>query len=183
MPFMVIDSAIGMLIAASVALLFASAGVHKLRDLRRFDETFAAYGLMPTLARRRVSRMVPILEIAVAVGLLADGWRRYAGVLGIMLLLGYAAAIAINLRRGRRDLACGCGGPDERRPISAWMVWRNILISLVLAVALEPWASRPLSFTDGVTIVFGLLTVALVYLSADRLLGLAQRSAQLRGSR
>jgi hypothetical protein len=100
-----------------------------------------------------------------------------------MLLLGYAAAIAINLRRGRRDLACGCGGPDERRPISAWMVWRNILISLVLAVALEPWASRPLSFTDGVTIVFGLLTVALVYLSADRLLGLAQRSAQLRGSR
>jgi hypothetical protein len=63
------------------------------------------------------------------------------------------------------------------------MVWRNILISLALAVALEPWASRPLSFTDGVTIVFGLLTIALVYLSADRLLGLAQRSAQLRGSR
>ncbi len=155
MPFMVIDSAIGMLIAASVALLFASAGVHKLRGLRRFDETFAAYGLMPALAHPRISRMVPILEIAVAVGLLA----------------------------GRRDLACGCGGPDERRPISAWMVWRNILISLALAVALEPWASRPLSFTDGVTIVFGLLTIALVYSSADRLLGLAQRSAQLRGSR
>ena len=183
MPFMVIDSAIGMLIAASAALLFASAGVHKLRDLRRFDETFTAYELMPALAHRHISRMVPILEIAVAVGLLVDGWRRYAGVLGIILLLGYAAAIAINLRRGRRDLACGCGGPDERRPISAWMVWRNILISLALAVALEPWASRPLSFTDGVTIVFGLLTIALVYLSADRLLALAQRSAQLRGSR
>ncbi len=162
---MVIDSAIGMLIAASVALLFASAGVHN------------------ALAHLRISRMVPILEMAVAVGLLADGSRRYAGVLGIMLLLGYAAAIAVNLRRGRRDLACGCGGPDERRPISAWMVWRNILISLALAVALEPWASRPLSFTDGVTIVFGLLTLALVYSSADRLLGLAQRSAQLRGSR
>jgi hypothetical protein len=183
MPFMVIDPAIGMLIAASVALLFASAAVHKLRDLPRFDETYAAYELMPALARRRISRMVPILEMAVAAGLLVDGWRRYAGVLGIMLLLAYAAAIAVNLRRGRRDLACGCGGPDDRRPISAWMVWRNILISLALAVALEPWASRPLSFTDGVTIVFGLLTVALVYSSADRLLALAQRSAQLRGSR
>jgi hypothetical protein len=183
MPFMVIDSAIGLLIAASAALLFASAGVHKLRDLRRFDETFAAYELMPALAQRHISRVVPILEIAVAAGLLFDGWRRYAGVLGILLLLGYSAAIAINLRRGRRDLACGCGGPDERRPISAWMVWRNIVISSALAVALGPWTSRPLSFTDGVTIVFGLLTIALVYLSADRLLGLARRSAQLRGSR
>src|SRR5882757_6952695 len=76
MPFMVIDSAIGMLIAASVALLFASAGVHKLRDLRRFDETFAAYELMPALAHRRISRMVPILEMAAAVRLLVDGWRR-----------------------------------------------------------------------------------------------------------
>src|SRR6202040_3754906 len=100
-----------------VALLFASAGVHKLRGLRRVDETFAAYGLMPAPPHPRIFRMGPLLGKAVAVGLLADGWRRYAGVLGIMLLLGYAAAIAINLRRGRRDLACGCGGPDERRAI------------------------------------------------------------------
>src|SRR6266481_201260 len=82
MPFMVIDSAIGMLITASVALLFASAGVHKLRGLRRFDETSAAYGLMPALAHLRISRMVPILEIALAVGLLADGSRGCARTVG-----------------------------------------------------------------------------------------------------
>ena len=180
---MVIDSAIGMLIVASIALLFASVGVHKLRDLRRFDETFSVYELMPALAHWRVSRIVPILEIGVAAGLLVDVCRPYAGAIGIVMLLGYAAAIAVNLRRGRRDLACGCGGPDERRPISAWMVWRNIVISLALAVALQPWTSRPLSFTDAVTIVFGLLTIALVYLCADRLLGYTQRTAQLRSSR
>jgi hypothetical protein len=99
------------------------------------------------------------------------------------MLLGYAAAIAVNLRRGRRDLSCGCGGPDERRTISAWMVWRNVLIALALAIALQPWTNRPLSFTDGVTIVFGLLTIALIYLCTDRLLGYTQRTAQLRGSR
>jgi uncharacterized membrane protein YphA (DoxX/SURF4 family) len=172
-----------MLIVASIALLFASAGVHKLRDMRRFDEIFSAYGLMPALARLRVSRIVPILEIGVAAGLLIDVCRPYAGAVGIVMLWGYAAAIAVNLRRGRRDLACGCGGPDERRPISAWMVWRNILMSLALAVVLQPWASRPLGFTDGVTIVFGLLTITLVYLCTDRLLGYTQRTAQLRGSR
>src|SRR5258708_38632027 len=104
MRLMVIDSAIGMVIAASVALLFASAAVHKLRGLRRVDATFAAYGLMPALAHLRISRVVAILEIAVAVGLLADGSRRYAGVLGTMLVLEYAAATPVNRRRRRRQL-------------------------------------------------------------------------------
>ena len=35
---MILDPVVGILILASVALLFASAAVHKLRDLARFDE-------------------------------------------------------------------------------------------------------------------------------------------------
>ena len=183
MTLMMLDPAIGLWATASIALLFASAGVHKLRDLRRFEEIFAAYGLVPASARLRVSWAVPVAEIGVAVGLLSDVCRPYAGAVGIFLLSGYAAAIAVNLRRGRRDLACGCGGPDERRPIAAWMVWRNILISLALAAVLAPWAARPLGLTDAVTVVFGLLTLALVYLCIDQLLGYTQRAAQLRGPR
>jgi hypothetical protein len=183
MAAMMLDPAIGLLIVASIAVLFASAGLHKLRDLRRFDEIFAAYGLLPAIARLRLSWAVPILELGVAVGLLSDVYRPYAGAVGIVLLLGYAAAIAVNLRRGRRDLACGCGGPDERRPIAAWMVWRNILIALALAGVLAPWAARPLGLTDAVTVVFGLLTIALVYLCIDQLLGYTRRAALLRGPR
>jgi hypothetical protein len=181
---MVLDPAIGILVVASVALLFASAGAHKFRDLRRFDEIFTAYGLVPAITPARISWAVPVLEIAVAAGLVIGVSRPYAAVLGIVLLLGYAAAIAVNLRRGHRDLACGCGGPDERRPIAPWMVWRNVLIALAVATVFTPWASRPLSITDGVTIAFGLLTIALVYLCIDQLLGNAQRSAHLlRGPR
>jgi hypothetical protein len=177
---MILDPAIGLLMLASIALLFASAALHKLRDLQRFDEIFSAYGLLP---RGRISWLVPLFEISVAAGLAIKVYRLYAAVLGMLLLTAYAAAIAVNLRRGRRDLACGCGGPDERRPIAAWMVWRNLLMALVLAAAFAPWTDRPLTFTDAVTITFGVLTLALVYLCADQLLGTAQRSAQLRGSR
>src|SRR6266853_6692263 len=151
-----IDPAIGALLAGAFALLFASAAFNKLHSLQRFAEVFRAYRLLPD-AVARLSWLAPALELTVGVGLLARRSRAGASAAGAALLVAYAAAIAINLRRGRRDLACGCGGPHERRPIAAWMVWRNILISLALAVALEPWASRPLSFTDGVTIVFGLL--------------------------
>jgi hypothetical protein len=63
------------------------------------------------------------------------------------------------------------------------MVWRNILIALVLVCALAPWGTRPLGLTDGVTVVFGLLTLALIYLCFDQLMGYVQRAAHLRGSR
>lgn len=173
---------------ASVALLFASAAAHKLRNLERFDEIFSAFGLMPAAvaavnSRPRISWLVPVLEIMVAAGLAVNACRPYAAALGIALLSAYAAAIAVNLSRGHRDLACGCGGPDDRRPIAAWMVWRNLSIALIAAAAFVPWADRDLSLTDGVTVAFGLATVALIYLCADQLLVTARRSAALRGSR
>jgi methylamine utilization protein MauE len=183
MRVMMLDPAIGLLLVAAVALLFASAGAHKLRDLKRFDEIFSAYGLLTLVGRLRLSWSIPALELAVAGGLLFDESRPYAASVGVLLLLTYAAAIAVNLMRGRRDLACGCGGPDERRPIAPWMVWRNVLLALCVAITLAPWTSRPLNFTDAVTVVFGLLTLALIYLCVDELMGYLQRSAQWRGLR
>jgi hypothetical protein len=183
MGAMILDPAIGILILAAVALLFASAALHKLRDLTRFEEIFTAYGLMPAAAGKRIFWVVPILELAVAAGLAVKVSRPYAGALGIILLSGYAVAIAVNLRRGHRDLACGCGGPDERRTIAAWMVWRNVLVALGGAAIFVPWTTRQLGLTDGVTISFGLLTIALIYLCTDQLFGNAQRTAQMWSSR
>src|SRR5277367_4901344 len=183
MERMTLDPAIGALITAAVALLFASAGVHKLRDLKGFDAIFSAYGLMPIVSRTRITWVVPMLEMSVAAGLSVKISRPFAAALAMVLLSGYAAAIAINLKRGRRDLACGCGGPDERRTIAPWMVWRNGLIVLGAALVFVPWSNRPLGVWDAITVAFGVMTVALLYLCIDQLLGNAQRTAQMWGSR
>jgi hypothetical protein len=183
MQTMVLDPAIGTLVIASVAMLFASAGVHKLRDLARFEEIFSAYDLLPGIARLRISWVVPMLEFIVATGLIVKPFRLYAAALGILLLSAYAAAIGVNLMRGRRDLACGCGGPNDKRPIAAWMIWRNLLIALAAAIAFATWTERPLEFTDAFTIAFGLLTIVLVYLCVDQLFGNAARTATLGASR
>jgi Methylamine utilisation protein MauE len=87
------------------------------------------------------------------------------------LLLTYAIAISINLRAGRELVACGCGGPDQRRPIAGWMVWRNLLLALGLGLATLPWSARKLEWTDGATLAFGLTSIALLYSCAERLLG------------
>ena len=167
---MTIDPAVACLLIASVALLFLVAAVHKLRDLRRFREVFAAYRLLPLAVGRSVAPAIPALELAVAVALLFENLRMPALWTGVSLLLAYAIAIAINLARGRRDLDCGCGGPNDRRPIAAWMVWRNIGIAILLAAASLPWSDRALVLTDGVTVGFGTACCALVYLCLDRLL-------------
>ena len=171
MSALTLDPAIACLVVACTVLLFAAAALHKLQAPRRFEEIFAAYGLLPLAFGRRASRAVPLLEAVVAGGLLFTGSRTAAACMGVGLLLGYAGAIAVNLRRGRRDLACGCGGPDDRRPIASWMVWRNIGIAVLLAAVLLPWSPRPLVLTDAVTIGFGTASGALLYLCLDRLLG------------
>jgi len=165
-----IDPAVGALLAGAFALLFASAAFHKLLDLGRFTAAFRAYEVVsPALGA--LSLLVPLLELAIAAALLATRSRSGAAAAGATLLLAYAAAIAINLGRGRRDLDCGCGGPRERRPIGAWMVWRNVLLATMLAALLLPWTQRALGPADALTIGAGTVVAALIYMCVEVLLG------------
>ena len=178
-----LDPAAGILLIACFVLLFATAAIHKLRDLPRFTEVLRAYRLLPDRAAP-LAPLVPLLESSVAVGLLTPAARVPAAAAGAVLLLAYAGGIAVNLARGRRDLACGCGGPDEARPIAPWMLVRNLLLAALLAAVLAPWQPRALVATDALTIGAGAAVAALLYMSLDRLLGrVVPRTAVLRGPR
>jgi hypothetical protein len=177
-----LDPVFGALIAIGFAVLFASAAAHKWRHLRSFEEAFAAYALLPQIPKLHLIWLIPLCETAVAVGLLARATRAAAALTGALLLLGYAGAIALNLQRGRRDIACGCGGPDQRRPIAGWMAWRNLLLALLLGIAVLPWSGRAVSWMDALTIVFGVAAAIVVYLCVDRLGQVAAHARTLQGS-
>ncbi|MBV8909770.1 MAG: methylamine utilization protein MauE [Gammaproteobacteria bacterium] len=177
-----IDPAVGALLAGAFALLFASASLHKLLDLRHFAEVFGAYEVLPP-AFARLSPLVPLLELTVGAALLAGASRTGAAASGSALLVAYAAAIGINVARGRRDLSCGCGGPNDRAPVACWMVWRNLVLAALLGVTLLPWSSRPMGAADALTIGAGTAVTALLYISLDGLLGrLMPRTAAWRAS-
>jgi hypothetical protein len=176
-----LDPAIGALLAGCCALLFASAALHKLLDLPRFAAVVDAYALLA--GGGRLALLVPVAELAVAGGVLSGIARPWAGLGGAVLLGVYALAIGVNLHRGRTDLACGCGGPNERRAIAPWMVWRNLVLALAMCGVALPWGHRPLLAMDAITVAAGVATAAFLYVSLDRLLGQVQPSAQLlRGS-
>ncbi|MFI4879551.1 MAG: MauE/DoxX family redox-associated membrane protein [Steroidobacterales bacterium] len=176
-----LDPAVGALLVGCYALLFASAALHKLVDLPRFAAVVDAYALLPGSAR--LAWAVPLSELGAGVGMLSGLTRPWAGVLGAVLLVAYALAIGVNLHRGRTDLACGCGGPNERRAIAPWMVWRNLALALLVSGTLLKWSPRPMLSVDALTVAAGVATVALLYVSLDRLLGQVLPRAQLlRGS-
>jgi Methylamine utilisation protein MauE len=166
-----IDPALGLLIVVALALLFAVAAIHKLRNLERFARVLAAYRVVPEAAARRLAWTIPCLELAVAFALPSPPARRWAAGGAAALLILYAASMGLNLARNRRDLDCGCAAAGRRRPIAAWMVWRNLILAAAALAAALPSAARPLAGADLVTVIGGVAASVAFYMALDRLLG------------
>ena len=110
--------------AGLVLLIFIAAVVQKFRQPNDFIRALAGYRLVPDGALR-FWWLLPLTELLAALELLLSiGESRW---LGLSLLLLYAAAIAINLLRGRHDIDCGCGG--EATPIGWGLVMRNVVLA------------------------------------------------------
>jgi hypothetical protein len=180
--FPVIDPTAGYLATGGLALLFLSTSWHKWRAPGDFALVLANYRLLPPSTIPFVGRTVPALEGLTGLALLVPSTRAAAALVGCALLVSYAAAIAINLHRGRLDLDCGCGPRSERVPIAGWMVVRNVVLAATLVLlASLPWFERPLDAVDVLTLGAGIATEALLYLAIEELLGrVAPRARALR---
>jgi hypothetical protein len=182
-----LDPAFGYVIVLGIALLFAGAAAQKLRSPAHFAEIFAGYRLLPETAARRLAWLIPCIELGLAASLtLSLAWepsRRLAVVCAGAVLIAYASGLGVNLLRGRLDLDCGCGAARDRRAISAWMVWRNLLLAAALGIAALPWSPRACGWTDLLTVAAGLISCAILYTAVDRLLGeVAPKALMLRSA-
>lgn len=169
------DVAVDLTLRTALALLFAVAAGHKLGDLRRFRATLDAYRLLPASLLSMVASGLPGVEAGVACALVVPRLRAAALLASAALLLVYAAAIGVNLARGRRDIDCGCAGPGVRRPIGEWLVARNVAVAAVALVACVPVASRPLTWVDAITVAGGVAVAAAAWSALGRLHALAPR--------
>jgi hypothetical protein len=168
------------IVRAGLALLFASAAAHKLRDRRRFRETLAEYRLLPAAAVSIVAGLLIAVEAGIAMSLVTIGGR-LAGLTGAAaVLVVYAGGIGINLARGRRDLDCGCAGPAVRRPISGWLVGRNLVLAALALAATAPVSPRALVWADGLTIVAATAALVALYAACDGLVAQLPAIARLR---
>jgi len=171
----VIDPAISWTLALSVAVLFAAAASHKLRDWKQFRDVVRNYKLLPDAVVPLSAIALIALECGAAILVLFVATRAIGATLSACILATYAVAMAVNLRRGRVNLDCGCLGIGRRQPVRWWMVRRNLAIAALALIAVLPMASRELTALDGVTIICATLSLAFLY-TAQSLLGVARRA-------
>ena len=94
-----------------------------------------------------------------------------------ILLLAFAWAMAVNLRRGRAAIDCGCALGLLKERISWPLVARNLLLAAAAAViAVSTPTRRPLSPLDWFTIAAAIACGLLLYAAVGRLFGLAPAS-------
>jgi hypothetical protein len=177
-----IDPAFSAIVALATALLFGAAALHKLADWPRFRAALAGYQVAPGWLVPALAAALVALEIAAAALLPAPATRAAGSLLAAALFGSYAVAIAVNLRRGRTRIDCGCFGAGSRDSIGSWMVIRNLLLSLLVLVATLPVTNRSLTALDAMTIIGAVVCLAILYTAQEVLQRVALHPAGSTGT-
>jgi hypothetical protein len=119
-----------------VALVLLAAGLAKLVSWREFIEVVRNYEILPAGVSGLVGWLLPPAEIIVATGMLVGLLMPWSAFAAMLLFLLFGSAMAINLLRGRRDISCGCFGPQRDHRLTWGLVIRNAMLAGLAAV---PW--------------------------------------------
>ena len=131
-----VSHALAIAIQTLVGLVFLSAAIGKVRHWAPFHGVVANYRLLADFLIVPVTYGLPPAEALIAVMLLlrvAFPWPQVAAV-GLLLL--FAAAMGINVWRGRRDIDCGCFQSALKQRLRWTLVIRNVVIALALSLTL-----------------------------------------------
>jgi hypothetical protein len=128
-----------------LAVVFATACLHKLRAPGPFVAVLRAYRILPDRIVAIAASAAILAEGFVAMAIWLPALATAALACAGLLLVGYSAAIAVNLRRGRRHIDCGCGFGSRAQPISPILIARNVIllagcVALMLARTASPVA-------------------------------------------
>lgn len=162
-----IDPIISTASALALSVILASAARHKLKHPSWFRRQIQEYQLIPGLLTPFATRALPMMEFALAAGLLWTTSRPYAGIFAALLISLYGLAIAINLARGRNDIDCGCSGPAMHQPLEPVLLVRNLVLAIAAFIALLPMLNRPISLHDNFIMIAAASVLVLLYSAAD----------------
>lgn len=127
-----------------VAGVFLWAAVPKLLDPAGFAEDVSNYRLLPGGAVGPVAAVVPVLELVVALALVAGIEAKGAALVAAAMLAVFTAAMGQAMARGI-DIDCGCFGSASTTEVGWGPIVRNVglllLCGLVLVAPEVRWRS------------------------------------------
>jgi uncharacterized membrane protein YphA (DoxX/SURF4 family) len=119
-----------------VSLVFLTAAYGKLRHGAPFQGVVANYRLLPDAMVAPTAYLIPPAELVLGATLLLGVAYPWPELSAAGLLLLFALAMGINLRRGRRHIDCGCFQSALKQTLSWTLVMRNGVLALLMGIAL-----------------------------------------------
>ncbi len=157
------DPLIALTISLSLAALMAGAAAHQVFAWEQWLGVVRNYRLVPDGVTVALGVLLPCGEVLAAVLLLLPFDRPVGAGATALLLVIYAAAMGINIGRGRTNIDCGCFASRWRHGISRWMVGRNILLAILALALCLPTTPRPLTVFEVVVSVGIVVTLGFLY--------------------
>lgn len=143
----------GRIATVGMGLVFVSAAIAKLRHRALLPGVIANYRLLPEALVAPAATVLPGAELGLGLWLLGGALVAPAAALAMALLALFAWAMAVNLRRGRGHIDCGCGNAALRQPLAWPLVLRNLGLAALLLPALAglpaPAGTWPLAWAGG----------------------------------
>lgn len=157
----------------AVGAVLVGAGLAKLRNPRQFGSQIATYSIVPSSGSRFLGFTLPPYEVFVGLAMIA--LVPIAALLSAVAFACFAGAIAVNLRRGRSDLICGCFGARGVRRISWSHVMLNVIASAVsiTVILIQP----PIGFA--VVLLAGTMLTAGIVVYLIRTIAVIGREARM----
>jgi Methylamine utilisation protein MauE len=176
---MSIDPSIALAARLLGALVFAAAIRGKIVHREELAGVVANYRLLPARLAPLAAWTIVALECLVALSLISGEELAAGAVLAGALLGCFALAMGINLRRGRREIDCGCFQSGLRQRLSGLLVVRNLVLAALLIplLAARTGSASLLQWVDGLGAGLAAYTL---YQVLGELASLRHFSAQLR---
>jgi len=168
-----LDPLVLKIVAVGFGLMFVLAAMHKLSALAQFRAILAAYEIMPVRMTTLAAVVLPVIEAVLGVAWLAAFRPPLVALLTAARLACYTLGMALNLKRGRVHIDCGCsmGGHAGRgQQLSRGLLVRNAALILAALLALLPAGERSIGTLDYLTLVASVVSLVFLYAAANQLL-------------
>ncbi len=119
---------LGNLSVVLTGLLFVLAGLSKVLNPQRWVEALRGYDFLPRPAVPYIALGLPPVEILLGIAMFYDGHGWLVPCIGAGLLMAFACAMMRMLRRGRKNIPCGCGVLGGGA-VSWSLVFRNVILA------------------------------------------------------
>lgn len=119
-----------------LGMIFLISSLIKMRDPISFRNNISAYQLISRRWTNFIAYGLIIVEVVLSI-LLLIGWQsQIVAAFTAILLVIFIVAMGITIRKGKKNLDCGCFGTKYPQKISFKLIFRNFVF-LILALVIS----------------------------------------------